>query len=264
MRAHATARESVLSMHTLTSALQPLSCTSTTCGCARIASVTTSIIPASAAACLLAWHRNESRREAPSATRATATFARSAATTSASPISAIAASIGGASCGAGPTRCRCRRPPSSVSTPSSALTRPASGCRAATCRCSCWFCPRSSWHSDWNPSHRDRSSRHSDCRGATTRRQIAKGQAKSCAATSDSIPAQPQPAAEAAQTVGTCGQASRWIAFAPRVVVSPQCSQLHSRVAIARSAARLRLALATGWRHSGQRRGSRRFQQSAQ
>eukprot|EP00964_Phaeocystis_antarctica_P050791 scaffold29566_cov51-Phaeocystis_antarctica.AAC.3 len=235
-------------------------CTCPTCRCARIVTTTTSITPASAADCLPPAGRLRAaiRSQAFSATRATATCARSAATTSVSPIAASAALLGGASCGAGPTRCRCRRPPSSVSTPSSALTRPASGCRVATCRCSCWF-------SACSPSHRACSCWFCACSGAIIRWQIAKGQAASCTACSDIIPAQPQPAAAAAQAVGTCGQAARWAAIAPRVVTSLQCSQLHSRAAIARSAALFRLAWGIGWRHSGQRRGSsRRFQQSAQ
>ena len=45
------------------------------------------------------------------------------------------------------------------------------------------------------------------------------------------------------------GQASRCAAIAPRVVASPQCSQLASRAAIARSAALFRLVRGTGWRH---------------
>mmetsp|Transcript_67882 Transcript_67882/g.164172 ORF Transcript_67882/g.164172 Transcript_67882/m.164172 type:complete len:242 (-) Transcript_67882:115-840(-) len=240
----------------LPSTPQPCACTPATCGCAPNAVNTTSITPASAADCLppAGRLRARSRSQAFSATRASAMCARSAATASASPIVAIAALLGGASCGAGPTRCRCRRPPS-CSSPSIALMRPRSS----------WFCACSGATSALSSWHSDCSCWFCACSGAIIRWHIAKGQAESCAACSDNIPAQPQPAAAAAQAVGTCGQAARWAAFAPRVVASPQCSQLHSRAAIARSAALFRLAWATGWRHSGQRRGSsRRFQQSAQ
>mmetsp|Transcript_9170 Transcript_9170/g.21735 ORF Transcript_9170/g.21735 Transcript_9170/m.21735 type:complete len:297 (+) Transcript_9170:671-1561(+) len=220
----------------LWSAPQPSSCTFATCGCARITSTTASSPetqrlrnPArdsgsSPKPFIMPFERSLSCLQAFSATRATIKCFLSAAVASAIPITATVASLGGASCTTGPnTRCR-RRPPSS--SPSNALTRPASGC-----------CANSPF--------------------TNTREQ-----ADSCAACSAAIPFQPQPASAAAQVVGRRWQARRCSAIAPRVVVMPQWSQAASMAAILASRSRLRFLCGSQSRHSGQRRGSRRFQQS--
>mmetsp|Transcript_9171 Transcript_9171/g.21740 ORF Transcript_9171/g.21740 Transcript_9171/m.21740 type:complete len:284 (+) Transcript_9171:728-1579(+) len=225
------------------SALQPSSCTFATCGCSRIASTTAS------SPCLgsrrkdsgrlspliIPFDRSLIRLQAFSATRATVKCFLSAAVASAIPITATVASLGGASCVAGPNkRCRRRSPSSS---PSNALTWPASGCNSP-------FCARG----------------QASC--AARARVCARGQADSCAASSAAIPSQPQPATAAVQIAGHRWQARRCSATAPRVVIMPQCSQAAARAATLASRSQLRFLGGSQSLHSGQRRGSRRFQQS--
>ena len=129
-----------------TRCLQPQSCTPATCGCARIAAITASSNPASAADCMLlsSTHRVAARLQAASATRDPRhpTCARSAATARHEPhLRSYRLAARRRVVRRGPTHCRCRCPPASAS-PLSALTRRASGYRAAIamCCCSCSFC----------------------------------------------------------------------------------------------------------------------------